>query len=549
MSAKQGSHCARCGWLGPQGAKFCSECGAPLASEAPARASSQATRKIATVLFADLKGSTQAISAVDAESAVLRIKPMINAMATAVREQGGTVIEVRGDGILSGFGALDSLEDHALAACRAALAIRQAAKSGASPGLPVRVGIHTGEVIVTPGEAGNSLMGASVHLASRLETAAEPNTILISEDVYRAVATAAEVQPRGRFTFKGFDQPVETWELLDVEHRSRWRARALLGLTPCCGRVPERALLTSFIEQTKQGSGGVLCITGDPGTGKSRFIHDALTSGLVDDCTIWFAESELPARHSPYAIARSIARSWLGLTDHNTAQDVERRLSAVLQQFADTLVDHAAALKALLNLSVADTDWANYDRIDRKRRLAACFLEISRLQARHRPLFIIVDDAQWCDPETLQVLAEFAQHIKAMSAGLILLERAGSDTPLIEAFPTATTIRLRELSAEETQDFLSVVLGSDPSLEPVKAKLTEMAGGLPWFPEEAVRYLARNGILVGEAGRYRVVAPAGALNIPDTVEALVSSRTPSLQRSFAPCCRPPPSSDAPGRWP
>ena len=85
---------------------------------------------------------------------MLRIRPMINAMAAAVREQGGTVIEVRGDGILSGFGALDSLEDHPLAACRAALVIRQAAKGGSAPGLPVRIGIHTGEVIVTPGEAG-----------------------------------------------------------------------------------------------------------------------------------------------------------------------------------------------------------------------------------------------------------------------------------------------------------------------------------------------------------------------------------------------------------
>src|SRR5215813_7157977 len=317
MASSEGFDCPRCGSPSPQGAKFCSECGAQLRQQRPDLTLSP-SRKLATVLFADLKGSTQAISAIDAEAAMLRIRPMVHAMAAAVREHGGTVIEVRGDGILSGFGALDSLDDHALAACRAALAIRRSAKTS-QVSLPVRIGIHTGEVIVTPGEAGNSLMGAAVHLASRLEQAAEPNTILVSEDVYRAVAAAADVQPRGRFTFKGFDRPVETWELLDVEHRSRWSSRALLGLTPYCGRAPERALLKSFVEQTKQGIGGVLSISGDAGTGKSRFIHDALTSGLVDDSTIWFAESELPARHSPYAIARSIARTWLGLSEHSTA--------------------------------------------------------------------------------------------------------------------------------------------------------------------------------------------------------------------------------------
>jgi tetratricopeptide (TPR) repeat protein len=459
---------------------------------------------------------------------MLRLRPVINAMAAAVREQGGTVIEVRGDGILSGFGALDSLDDHPLAACRAALAIRQSAKTGSPQSLPVRIGIHTGEVIVSPGEAGNSLIGATVHLASRLEQAAEPNTILLSEDVYRAVAGVAEVQPRGRFTFKGFDRPVETWELLDVEHRSRWHTRLLLGLTPYCGRSPERALLKSFIEQTKKGVGGVLCITGDAGTGKSRFIHDALSSGLVDNCTVWIVESELPARHSPYAIARSIVREWLGLTEHSTSLDVERRLSAILQQLADPLFDHAFALKALLNVTTSNTEWATFDPIDRERRLVACYLEICRVQARYRPLFIVLDDAQWCDPETLQLFIDVAQQVPTMSAGLILLARPDGAWPLADAFPNASPIYLRELTGSDTQDFLTVSLGKDASLDIVKDKLIELTGGLPFFLEEAVRYLARTGFLVGETGNYSVAQTAGALNIPETVEALVSSRISSL---------------------
>jgi class 3 adenylate cyclase/tetratricopeptide (TPR) repeat protein len=484
---------------------------------------------VATVLFADLKGSTQAISAIDAEAAMLRIRPLISAMAAAVREHGGTVIEVRGDGILSGFGALDSLDDHALAACRAALAIRQSAKGSSPTNLPVRIGIHTGEVIVSPGEAGNSMIGATVHLASRLEQAAEPNTILLSEAVYQAVSGAAEVQPRGRFTFKGFERPVATWELIDIEHRSRWTHRASLGLTPYCGRLSERALLKSFVEQTKEATGrGTLCVVGDPGTGKSRFIHDSMGSGLLAGCTVWLAESELPARHSPYAIARSIARRWLGLTEHNTPLDVERRLSAILLQFGESLSAHAPALKALLNLNVTDTDWTTFDLIDRKKRLASAFLEVCRLQIRYRPLFIVIDDAQWCDIETLQLLAEFVQQAHSVRSGLILLARQDGEEPLLEIFPNAASIRLRELSNSDTQDFLTVLLGTHPSLGPIKNKLCELTGGLPFFLEESIRYLVRNGILLGERGNYSVAAMVDTLNIPETVEALVSSRISSL---------------------
>ena len=528
MSASEQPHCSRCGSSFPPGAKFCSECGAQLQPQPPQHALNP-SRKVATVLFADLKGSTQAISAIDAEAAMLRIRPLIIAMATAVREHGGTVVEVRGDGILSGFGALDSLDDHALAACRAALQIRQSAKSNSPTNLPVRIGIHTGEVIVSPGEAGNSLIGATVHLASRLEQAAEPNTILLSEAVYQAVSGAAEVQPRGRFTFKGFDRPVATWELIDIEHRSRWTHRASLGLTPYCGRLPERALLKAFVEQTREATGrGTLCVVGDPGTGKSRFIHDSMSSGLLDSCTVWLAESELPARHSPYAIARSIARRWLGLTEHNTPLDVERRLSAILLQFGESLSAHAAALKALLNLNVTDTDWTTFDLIDRKRRLASAFLEVCRLQIRYRPLFIVIDDAQWCDTETLQLLAEFAQQAPGVCAGLILLARPDSEQPLLETFPNSTSIHLRELTGSDTQDFLAVLVGTHPSLDPIKRKLTELTGGLPFFLEESIRYLVRNGILIGEKGNYSLAATVDTLNIPDTVEALVSSRISSL---------------------
>ena len=146
----------------------------------------------------------------------------------------------------------------------------------------------------------------------------------------------------------------------------------------------KRALLKSFVEQTKEATGrGTLCVVGDRGTVKSRFNHDTMGSGLLDSCTVWLAESELPARHSPYSIARSIARRWLGLTEHNTPSMM--RNGAIPRPFSCFRM----LLKALLNLNVTDTDWTTFDLIDRKRRLASAFLEVCRLQIRYRPLFIV----------------------------------------------------------------------------------------------------------------------------------------------------------------
>jgi class 3 adenylate cyclase len=151
MAADEALVCARCGSTNRSTARYCNDCGAELQStlEGIVGDTASAERKIATVLFADIVNSTRVVSALDAEGALRLLRPLVDAMTSAVQAQGGTVVRVQGDGILACFGAIDGSEDHVLDACRAALQIRAATRQAASSGLAARIGVHAGEVVVS----------------------------------------------------------------------------------------------------------------------------------------------------------------------------------------------------------------------------------------------------------------------------------------------------------------------------------------------------------------------------------------------------------------
>jgi class 3 adenylate cyclase/tetratricopeptide (TPR) repeat protein len=525
MSNDESQKCFHCGSLVGTTAKFCSECGSPQHPVQMPMSPPQSLRKSVTVLFADLKGSTHAISAVDAETAMLRLRPLVSTMAIVVRECGGTVLEIRGDGIFASFGAVDPTEAHALAACRTATEIKRRIKEAGKPGLPVRLGIHTGDVVVVFDTSGTcGLSGSTVHLASRLEQAAEPNTIFISGDTYGAVAKHVDARPRGRLSFKGFSLPTETWELLDVGHHSRWQARTILGLSPFMGRDRSLFAIRAVLEEALLGRGGVACLTGQAGTGKSRLIHEALTPELLGAASLWEAHTELPARHSPYAVARTLARQWLGLTDHSGRSDVDERLRNVLKQFGEPLNQYDLSLRALLNLDVSGTSWADFDPLRRKTLLSSCFNTLCHLQAANRTLIIVIDDLQWCDEESLQLLVALAPEISQQSLALVVAARPTPELDLKACFPDATHIELKEFTQEETEVFLDAALGSDESLRPIKTHLVEWTGGLQFFLEESVRHLALNGVISGAVGDYRYSGSLDRISVPDSIHAMIASR-------------------------
>ena len=255
-----------------------------------ARPTLEGERKQVTVLFADIKDSTELIKDLDPEAAQQLLDPAIHIMMDAVHRYEGTVNQVLGDGIMALFGAPIAHEDHALRACYAALAMQAAMQPYAEEvrrrhgvTLRIRVGLNAGEVVVRA--IGNDLhmdysaVGQTVHLAARMEQLAPPGSILLTATALRLVEGLVRVNALGPLPVKGLAEPVEGYELVGASPlRRRLQAAAQRGLTRFVGREPELAALTQALGRAGAGHGQVVALVGEAGVGKSRLVYECVHS-------------------------------------------------------------------------------------------------------------------------------------------------------------------------------------------------------------------------------------------------------------------------------
>ena len=254
------------------------------------RAALEGERKQVTVLFADLKGSTELIEGLDPEEARKLLDPALHVMMDAVHRYEGTVNQVLGDGIMALFGAPVAHEDHAVRACYAALAMQAAMRRYAeevrrSHGLEMqaRVGLNSGEVVVRA--IGNDLhmdysaVGQTTHLAARMEQLATPGSIRLTAATLRLAEGLVQVNALGQFPVRGLTDPVEVFELVGASAiRRRLQASAARGLTRFVGRQQELAALQQALERAGAGHGQVVAVVGEAGVGKSRLVYEFVHS-------------------------------------------------------------------------------------------------------------------------------------------------------------------------------------------------------------------------------------------------------------------------------
>src|SRR5262245_62149503 len=330
-------------------------------------------RKQVTVLFADLKGSTELICDLDPEAAQKLLDPALQHMMDAVHGYEGTVNQVLGDGIMALFGAPVAHEDHAVRACYAALTMQAALRRYAeevrrSHGLVVqiRVGLNSGEVVVRA--IGNDLhmdysaVGQATHLAARMEQLATPGSILLTTATLRLVEGFVQVQALGPLPVKGLPDPVEVFELTGATAlRRRLQATASRGLTRFVGRQTEIETLNHALERARAGHGQLVAVVGEPGVGKSRLVYEFVNAHHTHGWLVLESASVSYGKATPYFPVIDLLKRYAHLADHDEPRAIRAKVTGQVLTLDEALHETIPALLGLLDALPEDSPFLRLD--------------------------------------------------------------------------------------------------------------------------------------------------------------------------------------------
>ena len=518
-----GLFCGSCGAQSGPTAKFCSECGAQLM-----QATQSAEYKQVTVLFADVVHSMDIAAAVGAERLREIMAELTDRCAAVVTRFGGMVGSFTGDGIMAVFGAPAALEDHAVRACRAALAIQEETQPLAVElqgrdgiDLKLRIGLNSGQVIageIGSGSFGYTAIGEQVGMAQRMESVAPPGGVMLSASTARLVDGAAALGEPELVQIKGADEPVRTQRLLCMEQRRRVVGRPESDLV---GRLWEMSAVERLLERAIDGHGAVVGVAGPPGIGKSRLAREvAVMAGRrgVEVFTT-FCESHTN-QVSFHAVARLLrAATGVDGLDEQTARD------RVRNRVPDADPEDVLLLDDLLGIADPDVELPKIDPDARRRRLTALVNAASL--ARAEPAVYVIEDVHWIDEVSESMVADFVAVIPH-TPSLVLVTSRPEYHGALTRVTGAHTVALAPLSDSETAALVSQLLGSDPSVGALGQTIAARAAGNPFFAEEIVRELGERGVLRGEPGAYLSTAEVAEVNVPATLQATIAARIDRL---------------------
>jgi predicted ATPase/class 3 adenylate cyclase len=496
------------------------------------RSALEGERKQLTVLFADCVGFTEIATRLDPEELHRVMDGCFQHLLEAVHRYEGTVNQFTGDGIMALFGAPIAHEDHAVRAVSAALDVLTRLRGYAALlrqeggiDLAIRVGVNTGPVVV--GKIGDDLrmdytaQGETVNLAARLQAAARPGGVLVSEATHRLVAGYFDARDAGVLTLKGLAGPVRAW---DVTGRRRGRDRFDLaverGLTPLVGRESELAFLRDCFERARKGDGQVVSIVGAAGVGKSRLAWELRPDG-ADDSVRYLAGRCLPHGASlPYHLVVSFLQGSFGIADGDDERAQVERIESRVSRLDPALTWTIPYLKHLLALPAPELEAAGLDHPQQKRRLAEAVKALVLRGAERRPLFLVAEDLQWIDPSSEDFFRALVDSLAAHPVLLLTTYRVGYAPPWRDR-SFHHRLALSPLSPDETGAMVESLLRGFEAPAAARALVVRRAEGNPLFVEELARYL-RERALAGAGGEL------AERDVPQTVHDLLTARIDRL---------------------
>src|SRR5579871_411264 len=492
---------------------------APSAAARPAPSKAQsfappdlAERRPITVMFCDLVGSTELAAALDPEDWRNLVNAYLDEASKAVIGLGGHVLKRLGDGLMALFGYPQAQENDAERAVLAALRVQRAvaelnarnATAGA-PQLAVRIGIESGPVVT---DAAGEVFGEAPNIAARVQSAAEPGTVLVTATVQRQVAGLFLVEEKGVQRLKGVAAPVALYRVVRVSGAHRRKGARIL--TPFIGREEDLGALARAWDRTLAGNGQFVLIVGDPGIGKSRLIEEFRGHfGETPHSWIEWSSSQL-LQNTPLHPALGWARARFG----GPEVPPERRLAELESVLADAKLDpakHAALLGPLIDLPVQHDRLPNLSSEEIPRKQLAAMVEWGLASAAVQPIVLVLEDLQWFDPTSIALVQALSER-GAQAPLLILVTARPEFRPPWSLRPHHKVISLAPLDEAQVQRMIAELISERTLSADVIKRMSERAGGVPLFIEEVTRLILERG----EAG--------GAKAIPPTLRQSLAAR-------------------------
>ena len=542
--------CPACAGQNADDARFCSQCGRPLVPDVPP---GKAERRLVTVLFADITGSTSLGEALDPED----LQDVLGAYAEAMREEieaeGGTVEKFIGDAVMAVFGVPVAHEDDPSRALRAALRMRRRLEelNGSlerrhGVRLAMRIGVNTGDVVASsePRSEVGMVTGDAVNAAARLEQTADTGQILVAERTARS-ARGFRFREVGPLTVRGKSRPVATAELLDdrVEATPGGMERGIPGLrAPMVGRDRELELLRStYGRLASSGRAQLVTIYGEPGIGKSRLTRELLAwaDGQGDGVTV------LKGRCLPYGEAitywplAEILKSYTGVLDSDPPETALAKIAALAADVLAGVPDPPRSAGVLaFTFGLEDPRFGLATLPPRQVQLEtheAWRAFFTGLTA-DRPAIVVIEDIHWADDPLLDLLEELADRV---AGPLLFVCPARPD--LAQHRPgwgggkrNFSSISLEPLSFDDAATLVEMLLAVEELPGETREAMLARADGNPLFLEEIIRQLIDEGRIVRDGQRWRATDDIDQIEIPDTVQAVLAARIdllPAVERS------------------
>jgi class 3 adenylate cyclase/predicted ATPase len=535
--------CPKCGSATPEMVAFCNQCGASLHGAAPSPgANSQypsAERRRLTVMFCDLVGSTELSGQLDPEELHDLTHQYQRVCADVTTRHGGYVAQYLGDGLLVFFGYPIAHEDDARRAVRAGLEIVAAISelsTRLAKMLQVRVAVHNGLAVV--GRLGDgsdpdamAIVGETPNIANRLQTIAEPGTVIISAPTYRLVEGFFHCRSLGAPALKGVVDPIELYSVLGESGiQSRFERAVVTGLTPFVSREAEAELMLQRWQRARDGAGQVVLLSGEPGIGKTRLIR------VVKERTTGEPMTELGLRCSAYYQDSSLypvitfLQRFLRFQNDDTADTRLQTLERVLEGFGFPLSEFVPLFAALLSLPHDHRYPAPAIAPQRQKQktfeaIASWLLKL----AQQQPTRVVVEDVHWADPSTLELLNLLIDQVSQSRLFLVVIFRS-EFVPPWRSKANVTSITLGRLSRTETELMIERVAGQSLPAE-VTAEIAQKTEGVPLFVEELTRMVLESGMLRKQDDRYELIRPLVQLAIPSTLYESLMARLDRLGRA------------------